>query len=624
MRVLVRELSKLVGWYVSNIHTLGDSQVFRMKSPDGDSDMIISPSLGAWVTERPAHGVTREFTTSLRKELMRMRLESVSQLGLDRVLFLHFTGGERATQLILELMPPGNIILTDAAGRITLTLNEFKGQHRVVSRGRTYVPPPQSRASPEDADERSLVEALAREKTVGRALGRGLSLPRRYVDEILAKVSLSQEQPTPVPEEKVGEIARAIKEMIASLDSPSPSIVEGPGGLELMAVKPTHGIVVETAPTVSQLMDKAFSNSLVESGNEPQKEDQQAKEIEVTIERLQAQSEGLVESAAKLRRLAGEVRNAGSVEEAEPLIAGASIGPGLATELGSQSSTAAASSLLFDEAKTAEAEVKKIQEVMQGLATRLKRARKAIPGPTVQLARREKKEWYQKFRWFYTSEGKLAVGGRDAQSNTILVKKHMEDGDVAYHADLFGSPFFILKEGKTQTDAEVRQMGNATASFSSAWKTGLSAADAYWVLPDQVSGSAPSGEYLARGSFAIRGKKNFVTKNPVELAVGMDAAGRIVSGPEEAIMKQASAYLVVIPNREKASDTAKKVFFELKKLHGGELGANTLDDIMRALPAGGGKVVRKREMRREQEKPVTVGDDTGSASEPLDVSEQDY
>jgi predicted ribosome quality control (RQC) complex YloA/Tae2 family protein len=627
MRVLARELSKFSGWYVSNIHSLGDNQVFRMKSPDGDADLVISPILGAWVTEKPAHGVTREFTTSLRGELLRLKLESVSQLGLDRVLFFGFAGGERSTRLILELMPPGNIILTDANGRITLTLRDFKGQYRVVSRGRSYIPPPQSRASPEEVDDKSLADALAREKTVGRALGRGLSLPRRYVDEILAQVSLSQEQPTPVPEEKVAEMVRVIKNLLASLDHPSPSLIEGPGGLELMAVQPTRGTVVETAATVSQLMDKAFSNSLVEeeAEAEPQKEDQQAKEIEVTIHRLQQQSDGLKENALKLRQLAQEVRGAASREDVTVVIANASLDSRLSNRLESQSSTAAVSSTLFDEAKAAEAEIKKIEEVSHGLSSRLKKARKAIPKPTVQVVRREKKEWYQKFRWFITSEGKLAIGGRDAQSNTILVKKHMGEDDVAYHADLFGSPFFILKEGKTQTEAEVRQMGQATAAFSSAWKTGLSAADAYWVGPDQVSGSAPSGEYLARGSFVIRGKKNFVTKNPVELAVGMDNGGRIVSGPEEALMKQSSAYLVIIPNREKASDTAKKVLFELKKLYGEELAALGLDDVMRALPSGGGKVVRKRENRKEEEKPQPVdGEDDGADEKARDAPGQDY
>ena len=158
-------------------------------------------------------------------------------------------------------MPPGNIILTDTDGRITLTLRDFKGQHRVVSRGRSYVPPPQSRASLEEVDESSLEDALAREKTVGRALGRGLSLPRRYVDEILSPGLAEPGAADPVRQgRRSRRSARVIKGLLASLDDPTPSLVETPAGLELMVVQPARGTVVETAPTVSQLMDKAFSD----------------------------------------------------------------------------------------------------------------------------------------------------------------------------------------------------------------------------------------------------------------------------------------------------------------------------------------------------------------------------
>lgn len=603
MRVLSREISRYVGWYVSSIHSLGENQVFRMKSPEGDVDLVVSPALGAWITKSPAHGVTNEFTTSLRGKLLRYRLEKVEQLGLDRVLFLDFGNGDHAVRLVLELMPPGNIILVETDHTVSLALREFRTQQRSVGKGRIYAPPPQNRTSPEGLDSKTLSAILARENTVGKALGRGLSLPRRYVDEILARVSLSQERSSPIPPEKEEEIERAIGELLLALEHPGPCLVETPTGLEIMVVQPVHGTVVETAPTVSELMDKAFSRSLLEAESEPLQEDREAKEIEVTVQRLRKQMEGLGENAARLRELAVEVRGAASREGASAMLATTSLKAELLGRLNSQSSAASMSSMLYDEAKSAEAEVARIREVELGLSAKLKRTKKVVTGPKVRLITRERKEWYQKFRWFVTSEGKLAIGGRDAQSNTILVKKHVGPGDVVYHADLFGSPFFVLKEGEKQTAAEVRQLGQATASFSSAWKTGLAAADAYWVNPDQVSGSAPSGEYLSRGSFSIRGKKNFVTKNAVELAIGLDAAGRVVSGPEEALMKQSRAYLVIVPSREKSSDTAKKVLFELKKVYGESLGPVNVDDIMRALPTGGGKIVRKRDSRQTEPGP---------------------
>jgi len=164
---------------------------------------------------------------------------------------------------------------------------------------------------------------------------------------------------------------------------------------------------------------------------------------------------------------------------------------------------------------------------------------------------------------------------------------------VVYHADLFGSPFFVLKGGREQTETEVGEMAQATVAFSSAWKTGLSSADAYWVNSDQVSASAPSGEFLPRGSFLIKGKKNFVQHNLVELAIGLDREGRVVSGPEDAIKVVAVSYVVVRPQREKSSDTAKRILRDLKGPADEARTRVSVDEVLRMLPAGGGKVLRK-------------------------------
>ncbi|MDA4121447.1 MAG: NFACT RNA binding domain-containing protein, partial [Thaumarchaeota archaeon] len=216
------------------------------------------------------------------------------------------------------------------------------------------------------------------------------------------------------------------------------------------------------------------------------------------------------------------------------------------------------------------------------------------PKITTKQITRRKQEWYEKFRWFYTSADRLAVGGRDAQSNSTLVKRHMDTNDTAYHADLFGSPFFVLKGGKSQNEDEVREVAQATVAFSSAWKTGLGSADAYWVSPDQVSTAAPSGEFLARGSFAIKGKKNFVNKNIVEIAVGLDNNRKVVAGPESALKNRVVCYVIIRPHREKSSDTAKRVLKDLESLAGDQEGVeHSVDDVLRALPAGGGKVIRK-------------------------------
>lgn len=49
----------------------------------------------------------------MRKHIRNKRLESLTQLGVDRIIDLQFGSGEAAYHVILELYDRGNLILTD-------------------------------------------------------------------------------------------------------------------------------------------------------------------------------------------------------------------------------------------------------------------------------------------------------------------------------------------------------------------------------------------------------------------------------------------------------------------------------------------------------------------------------
>ncbi len=194
---------------------------------------------------------------------------------------------------------------------------------------------------------------------------------------------------------------------------------------------------------------------------------------------------------------------------------------------------------------------------------------------------KKEKKWYEKFRWFTSSEGFLIVGGRDATSNEILIKKHTEPADEVFHTDMSGSPFFVIKtEGKLPGEITLHETAVATASFSRAWKMGLSVLEVFNVKPEQVSKKTKAGEYMGKGSFMIYGKKNLMNAE-IKLAIGTNN-GQVMCGPQTAIEKNCSKHCRIIQAREKTSDTAKKI----KRIIGGEL-----DDIIAALPSGGCKAV---------------------------------
>ncbi|MFI5404191.1 MAG: NFACT RNA binding domain-containing protein, partial [Candidatus Gagatemarchaeaceae archaeon] len=459
---------------------------------------------------------------------------------------------------------------------------------RRLLKGMPYVPPGQRRTSPASVDARSVREMALAEKTVGRAIGRHVSLPRKYIAEVLHRLSLQDDSPSKMLDGRESELVGVFGELTRqATEDPHPCLCEVGSGDEIFVIVPTAFKVKREASSLSSLCDELLLPEVLSKTMEEETPEEVARrELKTAIEKLKAEEEALVAEASKLRAAAREVAGASSGEGALALLKTMGIGPRK-----QPTSPAAAASLVYDRAKDLDAKASAVGKAIDRLVKKTPRKSGREEARTKKFSRR-KQEWYEKFRWFRTSAGKLAIGGRDAHSNSTLVRRHLQDGDVAYHADLFGSPFFVLKGGKEQTDQEVIEVAQATVAFSSAWKTGLGTADAYWVEPSQVGTAAPSGEYLARGSFAIKGKKNFVTGNLVELAVGVDESGRVMAGPEAAISLNASRYVVMKPHREKGSETAKRVLNDLMKGTGERPFAIALDDVLRALPAGGGRVVR--------------------------------
>ncbi len=197
---------------------------------------------------------------------------------------------------------------------------------------------------------------------------------------------------------------------------------------------------------------------------------------------------------------------------------------------------------------------------------------------------KRRKDWYESFRWCVSSDGFLLVGGRDATTNELLIKKHAQKGDVVFHTDMAGSPFVIVKaEGKDVPAATLGEAAQFTASFSRAWKNGLSALEVFHVSPEQVTKEPNPGEYLAKGAFMIRGKTLYY-QSELKVAIGLDDKGRVMAGPPSAVLSRCAKAVEILQGNEKPSDVAKA----LQKQLGGDL-----DDILAGLPPGGCKAGKR-------------------------------
>ncbi|KAG5320622.1 NEMF factor, partial [Acromyrmex heyeri] len=130
--------------------------------------------------------------------------------------------------------------------------------------------------------------------------------------------------------------------------------------------------------------------------------------------------------------------------------------------------------------------------------------------------------WFEKFYWFITSENYLVIGGRDQQQNELIVKRYLKAGDLYVHADLTGASSVVIKNpsGNPVPPKSLAEAGTMAVAYSIAWDSKV-IASAWWVHHDQVSKSAPTGEYLTTGSFMIRGKKNYLTHSQLIMGLGI-------------------------------------------------------------------------------------------------------
>lgn len=234
--------------------------------------------------------------------------------------------------------------------------------------------------------------------------------------------------------------------------------------------------------------------------------------------------------------------------------------------------------LYYERAKKARKKSEGAKKALAENIARLERLKKEAPKEEVNQKFPEgKREWYEKFHWFISSDGFLCIGGRDATTNEIIIKKHTEKHDLVFHTEIAGSPFFVIKtHGRVPGQATIEEAAQATASYSRAWRLGLVVVEVYYITPEQVSKEAKPGEYLAKGAFMIYGKKTYL-RPKIELAVGIKE-GKIIGGAVNAVKANTEKFVLIEQGKDKASDAAKQI----QKRIGGEL-----DGIIAALPAGG-------------------------------------
>lgn len=278
--------------------------------------------------------------------------------------------------------------------------------------------------------------------------------------------------------------------------------------------------------------------------------------------------------------------------------------------------------LYFEDGKKAKRKVEGVKKTISSFEKKKDDVVTTKHASAIKHLDHSKRHWFEKFKWFISSDGHLVIAGRDATTNEIIIKKHTDSDDIVFHTDMAGSPFVIIKSNTDDvkrilgddysplfvpsnenlpsfnsnfSSQTILESGSFTAIHSKAWKVGLGSADVFFVKPDQVSKEANSGEFMSKGSFMIRGETKYVDTS-MDFAIGLmhtSAQPMVLSGPIDAIKAHCKTFIQIEQGTDKASIVAKHVAHVFAVEESLKIG---VDEIIKNLPAGGCQVkkIRKR------------------------------
>ncbi|MCD6403765.1 MAG: NFACT family protein [Nanoarchaeota archaeon] len=537
---IVRELSFLEGARLERIYNKGDTYYLHFYKGK-EYVLKLWPGRGLYLTEKEEREqVPSNFCMLLRKYLRNKKLRKISQLDMERIVVFEI-GGHK---LIFEVMRPGNIILCDEDLNIIFPLHIQNFGTRWVKPRTPYQPPPPTKKL-EDAKK-------SERKDVVRFLAVDMGFGGRFAEEICALAGVKKtKSPRELGDEEIEKIRRAIEELKEK--DVRPLVMNG-------VVLPFPFKSMKGEGKRFETLSEAY-DSLAEEKKEEREIVIDYKEHERKAKEYKEKAEYIIENFGELEEIFNALRRGISeygwygvdeflehfgrrIDSYDPEKRAVVID---GIELSLERSLGENLNLYYDLAKKYERKAERAKQVV------VKKEEK----PKAKKEKRREK-WYEKFHWFISSEGFLVISGRNAKQNEILIRKYMEPNDLVLHADIHGSPFTLIKNGKEAGEKTIQEAAQNTVNYSKAWKMGYGAVDVFCVSPHQIGLAPPSGMYMPKGSFMIKGKKKYVKDVKPELAIG-HSEGEVIAGPRSAIRKQTRHYVLIYPGDEEPEELAEEI-----------------------------------------------------------------
>ena len=620
LRYLVNDISqKTEDYYVANIYGISkDSLLFKFRHPENPDVLLMLSTSGIWVTRVKIDQIEpNKLLRRLRSDLLRSKLKEIKQIGTERVVYLTFSNFEKEFVIVSELFADGNIILCNSDMKILALLYSVNVRHRQLRVGSPYVPPPQNNFDILKMTETDLGEVRFTSTPVAKWIGRTLGLPRKYVEEItrLSNVE-SKKSGTEISNEEIKSLfdnaTKVINNVVNGQHDP---VISRDEEINVHPI-PLGEKNLEKISSFMEGLDTAFTENILNKGKTTQSSSFQKKISELET-RLNEQTNAIKIVTDKSEKIAGVANSLFDyVSQGISSMSDSRIDDLLKTNnaeiikekgithikvedakirVDLESSLPTIASKLFNESKKQKSAIGAIQKLIKKTEKELEKTIEEGENAkqVVTYSEVRKKNWFERYRWFFTSDGFLVVGGRDSSSNSAVIRKHLEKDDKVFHGEIYGSPFFLLKDDGSSMASSLNEVAHATVCFSRAWKESMYGTNAYWVNPDQVKKGAPSGQSMGKGSFMIEGQRNFVKISTLKLCVAIveyEGTHLLTCGPP-ALKENCVSYVMIEPTGMELADVAKKIRYELLSMNETIAKSFSVDDYVRVLPSGPSRII---------------------------------
>ncbi|GEM_PF-914248 len=610
---VVCELNQVLPARVNAVHGIHDRAIALelYRQPTGQMSLILDSSGFMFLTQAVSKTLVRNNFLENCSQLKGAWLREAEQLDFDRVVKLVFSNG---CTLVLEVLGKGNLVLLSDE-KIVSALSFFRVKDRVIEPGRVYIQPPaRGRPLTECADlvEGSLIQALTRT----------FNCPAELYEEVLVELGIHPSKPaSEAGPELVSSVNQRCLEIIAQVKTCrlNPNLVY----LDDTAID-VHPISFK-ADSGKRLVEKSSFNQAVADYYEPLLSQRASQESTKTANE---QVERLLASARKNRLMAQQhtreaevLRALGDSLSAHPELLEAILKAirqkdiarakeimetlGLETQgvsgarltlkkgdsvvgLDPRQNAYAGIGSIYDAAKELERKAQEAVRIAENLEKQAESLETNISAQRARFARLAvlHRKWFERYKWFYTTEGVLVIAGKDASQNQAIVRRYSKPGYTALHADIQGAPLTLLMgEANERSLLEAAQFA---ASHSKAWTAGFTALDVFYADASKVSLTPPAGEFLPKGGVMFHEKK-YLKVVRLGLALGFvrldGSEARVNAWPQ--LSEYAPPILYIEPGEDDKNKVAEKILKILVSDSGGFIDyAKTLrvDDILPLIP----------------------------------------